>query len=171
MSRQPHLAPSPPPPPLRYPAQREGSASPGSWVERKWAPFLEMLQGEPRAQVVRELTLLEHGRQALTDALWARLPAYVQEDNYAASATQLNVQPQSSMLVRITFIFCWVPSGATGTLTLGRLQIPVDQGANQLQGCSILLSGSDPRQLNVSQAGICAVLLTGEQVPEIGTLR
>lgn len=164
MPDRPHYAPPVPAPHL------EPKPHQPSWIERKWQPFLAQIDGDAKAEVLRELTALEHGRQALVDGLWARIPAYVTEYAYSADAAQLPIPAQMSMLVRITKVYAWVPSGQTGVLTLGSYNFPLPQGQSHFD-TSVLLSGSDPRQITASASGTLMALLTGEQAPEIGTLR
>ena len=122
-------------------------------------------------ELIQLLTASENGRQALIDGLWARIPAYVIEHSYQPSGLSVNPQPQSRNMFRCTGIIASVPSGSTGTLTLGNIIIPVVSGMNNLTGLSILLNASDVRSLQITPAGTLALILMGEQMPLYGKLR
>lgn len=132
--------------------------------------------GEPSSDVdelIMRLVASQNGRQAVADALWARIPAYVEEFGYVESGASVIAVPQTKVLERITFILAVVPSGTTASLILGqRIVIPLVSGINNISPCSILLQPSDPRslQLNGGATGTLALLLTGEQAPPFGKI-
>lgn len=125
-------------------------------------------------RLIEKMEQAEHGRQALTDALWARLPIYVMEYARDPSGTllSLDVQPQTRNPFRCTHIYAFVGAGQTGTLTLGRFVFPLPADITTIPDLSILLMFIDRRNLTVTGGAVnTAVLLSGEQVPTYGKAR
>lgn len=133
-----------------------------------------MAVGERKAEVIEDvlerLALLEHGRQALVDSLWARIPSYVVEAGYGAAVTSLVVNPQTTKLERINAVVAALPSGATGLLQLGDVVIPLGQGITNLGGVGFLLSTTSTRSLTSTVSGPLALVLFGEILPTDGVL-
>jgi hypothetical protein len=134
--------------------------------------------------------LLEHGMSALAEQLQARIPSYELYWGYSPNATLLTSQegpgqvttlaPRSSDLVLVDGITAFLPAGATGTLTLGSVVLPLGAPASSnwigaapvlaLVGQRILLSPRDVRSLSSSTAGPMALLLSAEVAPTRGKL-
>lgn len=129
--------------------------------------------GDLEAKVIDALAALEHGRQQLTDALWASIPRTVKETAWSPSATSVSVRPQTAGLEKITSIYTWVPPGAGdgGILQLGNDEmIPVPTGPWNILDVAYLLEPGAVRTLNCGVAGYLYLGLYGEQLPQFGTL-
>lgn len=130
--------------------------------------------GEKKAEVIEDvlerLVLLEHGRQALVDSLWARIPSYVVEAGYQAAVTSLTVNPQTTKLERINAVIASLPSGATGLLQLGDVIVPLGQGITNMGGVGFLLNTTSTRSLTSTVSGPLALVLFGEVLPTDGVL-
>lgn len=129
----------------------------------------------PRSPTVEDimsrLLQLEHGRQAMVDALWASLASRIYERGFV-NGTTLVVNPQTSGMALISSVVASVPAGQTGVLTLGDLQISLPAGLNVMGETGFLLSFSDLRQLVVTGGGspLISLALAGVQLPTRGVL-
>lgn len=113
-------------------------------------------------------------RQAVIDAMWARIPSTVAEGICitATNGQVVNINRQTDELERIESVTAICPAGGA-TLSLGNDQrwsaIPLVQGVNQLgPALHIVLSPSDVRSVKAGGAGALFVLLSGEQMPTTG---
>jgi hypothetical protein len=121
-------------------------------------------------ELIQLLTTIEHGRQALVDALQARTPVYVEEFGVLQnSGVRVVAAAQTRNLERISYVLAIIPAGQTGTLVLGNVTIPLPAGVTQLMNCCLLLEPSEVRSLT-STSGAPTLLLTGEQVPLYGKI-
>lgn len=103
-------------------------------------------------------------RQAVADALWAKLPTVYWESAYNPAATQVFPTPRQENLVTVTTIVASVPSGATGLVQLSDVVIPVPQGLSVIpfgEGGGIQLSRADTRSLTATLSGPVALVLAG----------
>lgn len=118
-------------------------------------------------------------RQTLTDHQWSLIPLFVDENVYAPaqpSGSPLYVKAQTSGLEQITSIVATIPEGATGTIQLGSMVIPISEGTTVIAPVQKLLATSDTRCVTFiagdgqPSAGPCALWLTGQQLPTYGVL-
>jgi hypothetical protein len=114
-------------------------------------------------------------RTALSEHLWAQIAVPVWE---WASA---DAQPVGVPLVctaqtqggpeLLTSVVYSLPAGATGTLTLGAMRVPVVGGAVvQLAPLNLLVESTAVRSITTSVAGPVALFITGEQRPAFGVM-
>lgn len=113
-------------------------------------------------------------RTMAVDAEWAQIPFHVKEGLFVpglAAGTVLTFNPQTSGLELIQYVLFSVPTGATGTIVLGDMQIPVGAGTGILSPVSILLASGDLRSLTLAGGnGNAALWLMGRQQPTYGAL-
>ncbi len=136
-------------------------------------PAHPILEHEAKDEAIRHiyetLDRLTTGRQAMVDALWARIPVEITEHRYVATAKTVATAPVTTQLVKVTSVVATLPTGATGTLQLGDLVIPLGQGVTNLIGLRVFLHQSDTRLLQSTKAGPVSLTLSGEVAPTIGT--
>lgn len=95
---------------------------------------------------------------------FAELAEYEIETNFAQSATALTVAPQTTNLFLVQAIIAVIPAGATGTLTLGPIIIPITGSFPPvLAPVKFLLAQPDQRTLTSSAAGQLSLTLMGVQ--------
>jgi hypothetical protein len=112
-------------------------------------------------------------RQTLDDSLWQSIAADDYESSYSASQTKnvaLVVQPKSTLIFRVECIVATIPSGATGTVQLGDVVIPIGQGLTAINGLRLQLAQGSTRIVQSDTTGPCSLLLTGLQLPPYGVL-
>ncbi len=115
-------------------------------------------------------------RQAVADAAWAAIPLTVSEANSAvltnggANPTlTLNRQVDGYFLVES--VVAIVPAGATATVILGSLTLPVPAGVTSLPKLALTLAAGDTRSITLAGAGgLTALILSGRQMPTFGVL-
>lgn len=116
----------------------------------------------------------EKTRQALTDHQWSTIPLYVSEKAFNAAlgvGVPMIVPPITSGLEVITSVVASVPTGATGLITLGDLQLPIPAGLSIITSVQFTLLSADVRSLVLAGGGGAAALwLTGQCLPTYGVL-
>lgn len=120
--------------------------------------------------VLNRLLLLEHGRQAVVDQLWATITSYIVETAYSPNAAAISPDVASSNLWMVTAVVATLPANATGLLQLGDITIPLGQGVTILAPVGILLTQTSTRALSSTVAGPISLTLTGQIHPTRGTL-
>lgn len=149
--------------PLEHFAQRH-APEPGS-AEAFALSIIEGLTG-----------LSDQLRQTVADRAWSEITSVVQESGYlpaAADGATLDVAPNFSDLVQITHVIVAVPTGATGTLTIGRdFILPnLPAGVTPLRVRKLVAAG-DVRRLTISggAGGPAALILQGSQTAPTGSM-
>lgn len=113
-------------------------------------------------------------RQKLAQSQWESIALTVDESNFSGALAiggTLGLQPQFSQQVLITSIVAVVPPGATGTIILGGVTIPVLAGTTVIAPVQKQLGPNDVRSLTIAVAAGAAMLwITGQQLPTSGVL-
>lgn len=136
-------------------------------------PAHPILEHEAKDEAIRHvyetLDKLETGRQALVDALWARIPVEITEHRYLATAASVATDPVTTQLIKVTAVVVTLPAAATGLLQLGDVTIPVGEGVTNLIGLRVFLHQSDIRLAQSTKAGPISLTIAAEIAPTIGT--
>lgn len=75
--------------------------------------------------------------------------------------TVLSVFPNTSNIVRVRKVVCFIPATASGLLVLGNVQIPVGAGSTNLD-LWLTLNTDDVRQLQSTVAGTMSLTVMGD---------
>lgn len=132
-----------------------------------------ILAHEAKDDAIRKLWERMDGidaRQGLIDALWARIPAEITEWGYTTSATELNVQPVTTELVRVRSIVAFVETTDGAVIRLGTVTFPIPSRFTNWRGLNIALNVGDTRRLTAASAGALGLILSSEVQPRYGHL-
>jgi len=168
--------------PLVSPTARLHEHAEGVAVPRMLNRDDEFPRGEHIDRLIATFERLQNGQAALAERLWALIPSYILEWAYSPSATTLSssdvgtggsyatLSAQTSELEYITSVLACVPSGQTGVVQLGTVNIPVGQGVTMLAPVNFPLFQADIRSLVVTSAGPVGLYLAGQVAPTRGKL-
>lgn len=122
----------------------------------------------------------QNGISGLTERLWSEIPSWIFEYGYSASALSVVSGPDNgvptlssmtSELEYITSVLAIVPSGDTGLIQLGGVNIPVGPGTNFFGPVRFPLFPADIRALTVTpNPGAIGIYLFGQVAPTRGKM-